>query len=213
MSDNTTTQWRRLERWSPHLFFLAGALFVVFATFWGLWAFTDLTGRLVQDAFGPAGWAAAFLGAIGYASTLADRTPRLARAGALFAAVGTVGALSTVVGNLALLAGVVTSLPVWVDSLQVLLLVGILAGFLTVGVATLRTAGRPHTLGLLLLAPAAVFAANFVRVGVLGPTTPTWAPFVLGSGQALALCAIRYSLRTADVPPRRVAPPTDTAVK
>jgi exosortase/archaeosortase family protein len=80
-----------------------------------------------------------------------------------------------------------------------LIIVGIILGFLAFAIATLRTDSQSQHVGVLLLAPAAIFAVNFVRVLVLGTTTPTWAPFVLGSGQALALLAIGYSLRTEGV--------------
>ncbi|MFC6784525.1 hypothetical protein [Halobaculum halobium] len=201
-----------LESWSPTLFSLAGGLFVVFAAFWAAFAFTDLSSEIVQNAVGPAGWTAAFVGLLGLYPALADQNPRIASAGAVFAVFGLVGGTFATGGNLLLLIGVLSELPAWLAPLQLPLLIGIVFGFLTVGLASLRTSVMPRRVGVLLLIPAAVFVVNIVRVGTLGSTTPIWAPFVLGSGQALALLGIGYSLRAVAFPADSAASSVDSTV-
>lgn len=177
------------------MFILAGGLFVVFAGFWGAFAFTEMRSEVVQNVVGPAGWTAAFIGLLGLYPSLADRSPRLAAAGAVFAALGIVGGTVSIVGNLLPVLGWMGESPAWLAPIQLLLLLGIVLGFLTVGIATLRTPAWSTGVGLLLLAPAIIFLVNIVRVAMLGSTTPPWSPFVLGSGQALALLGIGYLLR------------------
>lgn len=203
MSTHENRRVESLEAWSPTAFLVAGGLFVGFAALWGAGTYTSLSPRPTVDVFGPAGWAAAFVGLLGLSSRFVDRAPWQVRAGAVFAAVGTVGAVVTALVSLGELAGLVVDPPAWFVALNLLLFVGILPGFLTFGVVSLRAARHSRTLGLLLLVPAVVFAVNLVRVGTLGPTTPPWAPAVLGGGQAVALLAIGFALRTDGVPTGR----------
>lgn len=202
-----------LETRRATAFLLAGVLFVAFAGLWGAYAATDMTSRAIQDVVGPAGWTAAFVGLLGLRPGLADSAPRLSALGAVFAGLGVLGAGLSTVGNAVHLAGVVGDPPSWFAALQLLILVGIVPGFLTFAVATLRTDGRSRRTGVLLLAPAGIFAVNVVRVAELGATTPRWAPFVLGSAQALALLAIGYRLRIDGVPSDRVDPSPDAMAK
>lgn len=206
MSARATVSWDSLEHRTPTLFRLAGGLFVVFAILWGAGAYSTVTPRPAVDVFGPAGWAAAFLGLLGLYPRLATRTPWLARTGAAFVAVGTVGALVTTIVSLAELAAIVGEPPAWVAVLSLPIIVGIIPGFVAFAAATLRSRIESRTVGLLLLGPAILFAVNIVRVAMLGPTTPPWAPFVLGSGQAIALFSIGQSLRRDDEPTDRTQP-------
>lgn len=189
-----------LERRCPESFLLAGCLFVVFAVLWGVGNYTDVAPRPAVDIFGPAGWAASFVGLLGLYPGLVDRMPRTALAGAAMVVVGAVGAVVTVVANLTLLAGVLTDLPGWTAAFNLPIFVGIIPGFLTFAAASLRAGTRSRTVGLLLAVPALLFTVNVARVLLLGPTTPPWAPFALGIGQALALGGIGYSIRTASDP-------------
>lgn len=168
----------------------------MFAVLWGGAAVTEFAPRPAVDVFGPAGWLLAFVGLLGLYPGLAERGPRIGGAGAVFASVGVLGAAVTAAANLGQLAGMTGEPPAWFAALNLLLLVGIVPGFLTFGVGVLRTDARSRTLGLLLLMPALLFVVNIVRVSTLGPRAPTGAPFVLGGGQALALFAIGATLRT-----------------
>lgn len=186
---------------TPSAFVLAGTAFVVFAALWAAGAASGFEPRPAVDVVGPAGWAAAFVGLLGLYPRLVGQSPWLSRAAAFFAAVGLVGASVTVLANAGQFVGVVGEPPAWFAALNLLLFVGIIPGFFSFAVAVLRTDARSRAVGLLLLAPAALFVLNVVRVTTLGPRAPTGAPAVLGFGQAVVLLAIGLRLRDA-------APPT-----
>ncbi|MFC6976374.1 hypothetical protein ACFQL1_19545 [Halomicroarcula sp. GCM10025709] len=195
-----------LERRSPSAFLVAGGLFVVFAVGWGAFAFTAMDTESVQNVVGPAGWAVAFLGLIGLSGRIATANRKLSLAALGLAVLGFAGAVSATVGNSIVLVAVVDDLPEWFTALQLPLLVGIVVGFSTCSLAALRTEVIPRHVGFLLLAPAVLFVVNIVRVATLGSTTPIWAPFVLGAGQALSFLAIGYALHTEREFPDRSEP-------
>lgn len=197
-----------LERWSATLFLVAGVFVIGFAASLAAIGLMDMS--IPDRIFAGTGFTLAFLGLLGLYPSLADRTPRVARAGAVFAGLGALGFAVTFAVGTAEFGGMTP--PAWVEPLGVLNIVGLLLGFSLFAVATLRTDAHPQLLGGLLLVPAVVFGVNFVRVVALGSWTPSWAPFVLGSLQALAMLSIGYSLRTEPPATERVEGTTDTTV-
>ena len=197
-----------LERWSPTLFLVSGVILIAFATSMAAIGLMDMS--LPRSVFAGAGFTLAFLGLLGLYPGLADRSPRLARAGAVFAVLGALGFTVTFVIATAEFGGIAP--PAWIGPLQILNIIGLLLGFSVFGVGILRTDMHANLLGGFLLVPAVVFAVNLVRVVILGAWTPSWAPFVLGSLQALAMLSIGYSLRTESTTTERVERPTDKTV-
>ena len=197
-----------LERWSPTLFLVSGVILIAFATSMAAIGLMDMS--LPRSVFAGAGFTLAFLGLLGLYPGLADRSPRLARAGAVFAVLGALGFTVTFVIATAEFGGIAR--PGWVEPIQLLNIIGLILGFSVFGVGILRTDMHANLLGGLLLVPAVVFAVNLVRVVILGAWTPSWAPFVLGSLQALAMLSIGYSLRTESTTTERVERPTDKTV-
>lgn len=195
-----------LERESPTLFLVGGVVLIAFAASLAAIGLMDMS--VPRNLFAGAGFTLAFLGLLGLYPGLADRSPWLARAGAGFAVLGAVGFTLTFVLGIAELVEIF--LPAWVEAVQLLNIGGIILGFLLIGVASLRTDAHKRSLGVLLLAPAVVFAVNLARVAVLGAWKPAWAPLLLGSLQALAMLAIGYSLRAESVPSGHTERPTDT---
>ena len=204
---NDSAVWDPLQRWSPALFLAGGTVLIGFAVSLAIIGMMD--GSAPRNVFAGIGFALAFLGLLGLYPQTAEQSPRLARAGAVFAALGAVGFTLTFVLVLVEFVGI--DPPAWVAAVQLLNIVGLVPGFFVFGVVSLRTDARSRRLGLLLLVPAIVFTVNIVRVAVLGSWTPAWAPFLLGSLQALAMLAIGYSLRTQPGPRERADPPADTA--
>jgi hypothetical protein len=149
----------------------------------------------------------ALLGLIGLCSGLADRSPRVARAGGGFAVLGVAGFTLTFLLGLTEFAGIRT--PAWINAAQLLNIVAIVLGFLLVGIASLRTDSHPWPLGVLLFVPAITFGVNVARVAVLGRWTPSWAPGLLWSLQAVAVLAIGYTLRDESVRTERAERSTD----
>jgi hypothetical protein len=194
-----------LEQWSPTLFLVSGVVLVGFAASLAAIGLMDIS--LPRNVFAGAGFTLAFLGLLGLYPGLADWSPRLARAGAVFAVLGALGFAVTFVLGVAEVRGITP--PAWVEPIQLLNIIGLVLGFFVFGVGTLRTDMYARLLGILLLVPAVVFAVNLVRVGVLGAWTPSWAPFLLGSLQALAMLSIGYSLRAESAATERPEGPTD----
>lgn len=185
---------QRLEGKSPTLFLVAAALLILFAVTKGIEA---VTGSSPTDVFGPAGYTVAFVALLGMYPALAGRTPRLARVGGVVAVVGVVGWAAVTALTLAALAGVLPP-PEEAGALGGAVLapagLGMLAGYLLFGVATLRSGAHPRALGLLLLAPAVIFAAVFAVFAPLG-YGETWGPFLAASAQAVVHLAIGLLLR------------------
>lgn len=199
----------RLEGKTSTLFLVAGALLVVFGVLNGVQAATAFE---PTGVFGPAGYTVAFVALLGLYPALAGRTPWLARAGGVGAAVGVIGwALVTVLTLLA--SADVTAPPEELGAVggvaMALTGLGMVAGYVLVGVACLRSAAHPRALGVLLIAPAAIFALVFAVFAPLG-YGEEWGPFVAGSAQALVHLAIGFLLRRQASPERsgRVRRPT-----
>lgn len=205
--------WESLERWSSMAFLLAGLLLVVYATLNGIAAVTDVTRETVENVVGPVGFVLGFVGLLGLSPSLADRSPKLTRAGAVFAALGAVGFSVIALQGLARLAG--GEPPTWLGVFVLLAATGMLLGFPTFGAVSVRTDVHSRTLGLLLVAPATIFAVMlsqavlFTQWGLFSETIVAWSAVVISTGQALAHLAIGYSLRTGLAPTEREAPVTD----
>lgn len=206
----SASHWESIEDRSQTLFLLAGVLLVAYATFNGVHAFTGIVYESVENVFGPAGFVLGFLGLLGLYPRLADRSPRLARLGAVCAALGAVAFSVFVVANLGEIAGVLSAEPpAWAVVFVALAAVGMLPGYLSVAVASLRTDGHSRSVGLALLAPPAVFG-SMLAGGLMGGS-PQWALFLISAGQALAHLAIGYALRTRLGPTGREVPSGDVA--
>lgn len=194
MTDNNPEKRTTRAGWSALLFFIAGALLIIFTVILGTVAFTDFDVREVRSVFGPGGFAFAFGALLLLYPSLAERVPWPARAGAFFGLSGLVGSTLVSLTTLAEVTGIFKA-PGWTSALDLLIIIGLIPGFLSFAVAVLRTELYPQTLGYLLIGPAAIFALNFVRGVTLGRWTPIWSPFLLGAAQALVHMAIGLVLR------------------
>lgn len=187
------------RRRSSKLFLVAGVLAVVFAAF--EWATVATCGQIrgcglltdMRSIFGPAGFAIAFIGLLGLYPEVSDRSPKLARVGAVFAALGAVGFSVSIVATLGEIGGVLPAEPAWTPVYIVLIFTGAVIGYPAIAAAGLRTSTYSRPLGVLLIVPAILFLAV---LGLAAPGIPTWAGPVVGSGHALSLLAIGYALRT-----------------
>lgn len=199
----------KIEGAKSTLFLVAGGLIIVFS---GLLGFEALTNSAApEDIFGPAGFAVAFVGLLGLYPKLVEETPWIARAGAAFAVAGAVGGIVVSLGSLGSTVGVLPQEPGPVAVLFILGLgVGMLPGYVTFGVASLRAGVHSRLLGLLLLAPPVIFAV--MLTGAFHAVTgEAFTAFILSGGQALALLAIGLVLRMEDFPTERAEPAADAA--
>lgn len=188
-----------LERWRVTAFLFGGTLMVVDAA---LVAATIVTGTdrflLLGQAFVGAGWTGALLGLLGLYSGLADRSRWLSRAGAVFAVIGVVTFSVMAVAALVYNAGIPAG---EFDAISAFFIPGVLLGsvlgFVSFGVASLRTGVHTRILGLLLLVPAVLVVTNLLRFAAGNESATVTLGIVLGD--ALAMLAIGYLLRNESV--------------
>ena len=166
---------------------------------------------VLGQMFVGAAWTAALIGLLGLYPELADRSRWLSRAGAVFAVIGVVtfGVMS--VTSLLYYVGIPSGEYEAIGSLFLPgVIVGSVLGFVVFGIATLRAGVPSRTVGVLLLVPPLLVVTNIVRfVAGFQSVTITLGIVV---GDALALLALGYVLRTESRPPGRTAK-TPTGVR
>lgn len=203
MVEATKSRWDSLEQWRATAFLIGGVIFVADAALLAsnVAAGTERFMTLGQ-AFVGAAWTAAFVGLLGMYSSLADRSRWLVRAGAVFAVIGAVTMAAMAAASLGYFTGILSG-----DLSEVVMyflpgvFVGIVLGFGSFGVASLRTALYSRSVGLLLLLLPATFLFN-LGSGMAGLESMV---VVLGVVCVLALTmlAIGYLLRTGSAVTRR----------
>jgi len=191
----STQQWKSLERWRGTAFLVGGTIFLLDT---GLLAYY-VTAGTEPAAFGQglvgASWTAAFVGLLGVYPALAERSRWLARIGAVFAVVGAVTMAAMAVTAFGYAAGVLGGDMSAVATLFLpTVFLGVVLGFGSFGVATLRTDVLAPRIGVLFLVLPATFLFN-VGTGIAG-----FNPLVKVLGVVvvltLSMLAIGYLLRT-----------------
>lgn len=197
MAIANTQQLESLERWRAVAFLIGGAIFVVDT---GLVAYHMSSGT-EPAAFGQAlvgaSWTAAFIGLLGFYPSLRERRRWLARIGGFFAVIGGVTMAAMAVTMLGYAADVISGEPGEVAMYFLPgVFVGIVLGFGSFGVATLRTDRYSRNLGLLFLLLPITFLFN-LSSGIAGFGTLAT---VLGvvSVLALTMLAIGYLVHTGN---------------
>lgn len=184
--------------WSSTAFFAAGLFFVVFATFWIVQTFTGASAPEARGPFGATGWLAAFLGLVGVYPGVVERAEGWARAGLALVAVGSVGAATMAVSGFGSLLGLWGQGPAWLGFMNFVIMVGIIPGFLSFGIAAWRSATVPRSVATLLFMPAVIFLINLTSIAILssvGSGPVAWGAMVLASAQTIVLLAIAVLLR------------------
>jgi hypothetical protein len=111
------------------LVLVAGAVLVIYAALHGLEAFMDVAYPMVRDGIiRPIGYVLGFVALLGLYPKAVDRSPKLARAGAVFAVLGAVGWFVTGFESLAEHAG--ADPPAWLGAFGLLILLGFVLGYL-----------------------------------------------------------------------------------
>lgn len=206
MVSATTSHWDSVERWSPTLFLVGGGLLVGHAAMLGVQAFSNLT--TPPDVFGPTGHLVALAGLFGLYPALADRTPTAARVAGAAATVALAGWFVMTVTRFLAVAGIVSSLgDVLPGVVAMLAFVSTILAYVLFGVTTLRVDDRSRTVGVLVLAPAALLVVVLADSVVTGVTASEG--LVVGGGLALSMLGLGYTLRTWDRPADRGVPAGD----
>lgn len=201
-----------LEARRTSLFYLAGGLMVLVAGLFAAEVFMDRELETVLGTVAPGGFGIAFLGALGLYATIRERSPWLARTGAVAFGVGVAGALVLVVGNGAAVVGLYAEAPAAIDPANLLLIVGLLLGFGAYGVGALRTGTPSRTVGVLMLWPAVVFAGIIIVVLTLlmAVSLPHWVHVVHSLSEAAVYLALGYLVRPDTRASEPAAPRTDS---
>lgn len=207
---NNNTRWKKLEERSSTLFLAAGVVLVFYGAFNGIEAFTDVA---VPTNIFESGYVFGFLGLLGLYPALAEKQPLLARAGLVAGAVGLLGVVLVSLRSFGHLVGLVPEYPAGWWAIIILLLIGFIVGFISVGLAVLRSDAYSRTAGLVLLTPGVIVVVMLIHIAA-GLNRPATA-FVISSGQAMAHLAIGATLHQessrpeqaeqADEPATRVA--------
>lgn len=198
MATDDTGLWESLERRSATAFLIAGAMFVADAVLIGsvmLSAGDQL--MLLGQAFIAAGWTAGFIGLLGTFPKLAERSRRLAQAGAVFVGIGIVVFVGMGVASLAyfteMLSGDLSALvPIFLPGV----VIGSVLGFLTFGAATLRTDIHSRSVGVLFVLLGLIPVVNILS-GIAGIQSLT-ATLAIVVGLALINLTLGYRLRTEE---------------
>jgi hypothetical protein len=204
MVKTQAVSWNFLEKWSSTLFTLAGILFLIGTGFFWLEDFVGPTG------FRMAGWnqfgafsasylgindpewlhglilmielIPASLGLLGLYPRLSDRAPRAAQASAWIATLAFAAVVINLAWSVAVGLSLVASMPP--DSVGLLTLVLFMLGFVSFGLASLRTGVHERTTGVLLVGYPPFLMGAFV--------TDSWVSAGLGMVIAAVLLSIGY---------------------
>lgn len=186
----STFPWKVVERWSPRLYLIAGAVLAVYAALNGVVALTDMA--IAPNVF-QAGYIAGFLGLLGLYPGLADQRPWLARAGAGAAALGVIAFSVFTASNLAELIGIASGNPTGWGAFAIMGTIGFVVGYLAVGIVVIQSEVYSRAVGLLLLMPGVIIILMFASMatGVASPGSV----FVVSAGQAMTHLAIGSTLK------------------
>lgn len=195
MTRTDTPPWNLLERWSPRLFLSAGALLIVYASLNGMWAFADMATRENGFEFG---YVLGFLGLLGLYPSLVHRSPVLARFGAAGAASGIVGITAISAVEVAQLGGISSGTPPGWWLFVFFALAGFMLGYISFGVAILRTGRYSTFIGVLVSVPGIIVVLMVMHI-VAGYASDLTA-FVISAGEAMVHLAIGATLKTKTTP-------------
>lgn len=196
MVSNDTSIWGSLEAWRATAFTVAGVVFVADAVILAgnLALGTEQYTTFGQGLIGTA-WTAGFVGLLGFYPSLARRGRWLSRGGGVFAVIGlsTVAIMALV--SFGLFVGAIGgALSDYTMYFLPGVFLGIVFGFGSYGVASLRASSHAPRVGLLFLLLVATFLFN-LGSGVAG-FNPLAKVFGVVAVLSLAMLVLGYSLRT-----------------
>lgn len=169
----------------------------------GVQAFSKLS--TPPDVFGPTGHLVALFGLVGLYPVLAARRPTVARIAGAVTAAALVSWFVMTVTRLLAIAGLVSAVgDVLPGVFFMLMFVSTILTYILFGVVTLRIDDGSRIVGLLVLTPAALIITVLVDSAITGVTALDGV--VIGSGLALSMLTVGYTLRTWDRPTDNAAP-------
>ena len=196
MVTNDTKLWETLERRRSTAFLIAGLMFAVDAAIIAA-VIGPLGEQYMQlgQAFIAAGWTAGFVGLLGVFPGLADRSRRLAQAGAVLVGIGLLVFVSMGIVSLAYFSNTLSGdLDTLVTILFPGIIIGSVLGFVTFGAATLRTGVHARSVGVLFVVMGLIPVVNIIRFAILGIESNT-GTLVIVVALSLVTLSIGYLLR------------------
>ena len=195
MSTNDAGLWESLERRRSTAFLIAGLMFAVDAAI--VAAVIGPLGEqymLLGQAFVAAGWTAGFVGLLGVFPGLADRSRRLAQAGAVLVGIGLLVFVSMGIASLAYFSNALSGdLSALVPILLPGVIIGSVLGFVTFGAATLRTGVHARSVGVLFVVLGLIPVVN-IGSSIAGIQSMT-ATLAIVVALTLVTLSIGYVLR------------------
>lgn len=202
--------WELLEENSSTLFIAAGIVLIVYVALLGYQAFIDSTVNFHDNeasVVGPAGFCLGAIGLLGLYPAVRDRSPKVAGAGAVVAALGVIGWFVIAATGLVNLAGI--EVPAWLQAVGFAAFLEMLVGFPLLGIASIRSDAYSRLLGLLLVAPAIIFGAMIASGALTGGTGV--GAVIVSSGLTVVHLGVGYLLRTGGAPADHAQPTAETA--
>lgn len=206
MINHTTSPWVGIERWSPHLFLLAGVFLIIGALMSGF-AFVDQS-QLFDDWISLSlefGRVAALVGTAGLSVKLMRQNTRLGKLSRGVASLAIVSTSVLIVWAMLNAAGLLSDpIPILGVGTYVLSV----STFLLYGVLIIRTRSHTRLVGALLIANVAALLVVFfgrlvLPLGLLAAAIPSF--------QALVYFGIGHRLRIDHASTRQTAPVSDTS--
>lgn len=188
-----------LDGKSATLYLVAGVVLAAFATNTASRVFAGGGVPAAHDTLGPAGFCIGLVGLFGLYPALVAQAPALARVAAAVASIPLVGWFVVAGFGIGEVAGVLPDASVALPGVAfvVVFLTTVLA-YVLFGAASLRADVHSRTVGVMLLAPAAVFLALIVGAAALPAVG--WFEVALDGGHAVAHLALGFVLRNEVVP-------------
>lgn len=151
-----------LEQRSPSLYLVAGTILILFPTNTALSTYTGTSYPIVQEIIAPAGFLIGVLGLLGLYPSIADQTPRLARAAAVLAALLAVDWSLIILKNAGIMVGLIPEISALTAVTGLFAVSTMILSYALFGVAGIRTGVYQPWVRRLMLLEAAVMIHVFV---------------------------------------------------
>lgn len=191
----STRQWETLETWRATAFLIGGVIFVADVTLVASHVASGTEPGAFGQALVGAAWTASFVGLLGMYPSLADRSRWLARIGAVCAAIGGITMAVMALASLGYFTGILSG---ELSEVAMFFLpgvfIGIVLGFGSFSVASLRTDIYSRSVGLLFLLLVLTFLFNIGSsiAGIASMTTVLGVVVVLAASKLV----LGYLFRT-----------------
>lgn len=193
---------RTLEENASKLFLIGGALYVIFLANRILTTYTG-TSFSLASLFAWAAWILIPLGLLGLYPALVERRPYLSRAAAVVAVIPVISSAIVLIGEIIKAGGLLSEAPGPLGLTPFVAFITFSLAMALFGITTFLEDIHPKAVGILMVVIAFLFPLNMTVLSSLPD-------FIINGVELVAILAIGFILRTADVPTDGVNTPVDT---